>query len=846
MVSIRRVAFAVGLFLVVAVACAGDALAAVRLDIKAQPMADALNQWAQATGYQVIFPEESATAKLMSPAVRGNYTPTVALAKLLANSGLRYEYLNERTVAVKAVAHPDTDPQSMDGAKEGKKSDSFRLAQATQGSAQGTATVAANAAAESGGRADLEEVIVTAQKKFERLQEVPVPITVLNGDSLAQSNQSRIQDYFTKVPGLNVTPLGESQVVSIRGITTGDYTNPRVAVAVDDVPFGPSQFLSGGLLFPDIDPSDLNRIEVLRGPQGTLYGATSLGGLIKFVTVDPATDRISARIQAGLSGIYNGAQVGYNVRGAVNVPLSDALAIRVSAFTHEDPGYIDNPVLNINGVNKTQAEGGRLAALWKLANAVSLKVSALYQESRRNGSNDVNLAPGLGDLQQNYMPGAGPTLQKLQAYSATLRVELGNAELVALTGYNRAVTHISYDDTDFLASVWNPQRFGVPGVFESDDITAHKLSQEVRLTTPLGPNFDWLAGVYYSHQSSRYEDHYSAANPATGQAAGLLDHFLAPTTYDEYAGFTDLTYKITERFNVQAGARESSYKEATGEFLAGALFSAPELLPTAHLNQNAFTYLLTPQYKVSPDLMVYARVASGFGPGGSNLVAGASGQLPNFGPDKTRDYEIGFKGNALNHQLSFDASVYYITWKDMQLTVVDPTTHFIETANAGAAKSQGVELSLEARPLDGLTVATWVSYDNAALTQDLPLAAVNAGTSGVAGDRLPDSSKWSGNLSLEQSFPLSGAAMGVVGGDLAFVGERLGVFQPLGLARAQLPAYWKGDVHAGLRYGPWAANLFINNIADKRGVVAPLGYFNATRFVYIQPRTIGVNLARTL
>src|SRR6185437_908958 len=148
-----------------------------------------------------------------------------------------------------------------------------------------------------------------------------------------------LQDYYSQVPGLSLTPneFSGAPTIAIRGITSGDFTNPTVGITVDDVPFGPSTVNGGGYFAPDLDPSDLSRIEVLRGPQGTLYGASSMGGLLKYVTADPSTYAFGGRVQAGLSHIQDGSGVGYNVSAAVNIPLSDTLAVRASAFTREEP-----------------------------------------------------------------------------------------------------------------------------------------------------------------------------------------------------------------------------------------------------------------------------------------------------------------------------------------------------------------------------------------------------------------------------------------------------------------------------------------------------------------------------
>src|SRR5262249_23933181 len=156
----------------------------------------------------------------------------------------------------------------------------------------------------------------------ERLQDVPVPVTVINAQTLADTNQLRIQDYYASIPGFSVISVGIQSItlLSIRGINSDAAGNPSVGITVVDVPYGASTNAGGGTLVPDLDPYDLAHVEILRGPQGTLYGASSLGGLLKFVTVDPSTDGVSGHVESGLSGIHNGAELGYNVRGAVNVP----------------------------------------------------------------------------------------------------------------------------------------------------------------------------------------------------------------------------------------------------------------------------------------------------------------------------------------------------------------------------------------------------------------------------------------------------------------------------------------------------------------------------------------------
>jgi iron complex outermembrane recepter protein len=242
--------------------------------------------------------------------------------------------------------------------------------------------------------------------------------------------------------------------------------------------------------------------------------------------------------------------------------------------------------------------------------------------------------------------------------------------------------------------------------------------------------------------------------------------------------------------------------------------------------------------------MVYARLASGYRPGGPNQAI--PGLPSHYEPDKTRNYEVGFKGDVLDHRLSFDASLYYIEWTNIQLQLLDPATSQDYYANGGRAKSQGVELSVETRPLTGLTISGWVTWDDAQLTQNLPASSTAVGS---AGDTLPYSSRFSGTLSMEEQFPLAPNLSGFVGGAVNYVGARQGVFAAyydVPPERQLFPAYAKTDLRGGLHYDSWTLNLFVNNVTDRRGLLyGGLGSFDPSAFYYIQPRTVGVSMVKT-
>jgi iron complex outermembrane recepter protein len=838
---------------------------AVTFNIPSQPLESALIAFSQQAHIQVVIAQDTAGTADVS-AFRGTVPARVALETLLKNSGFKYSAVGE-SVSITHVSEAKSpnpgstqtpiqtarvyvsEPQSSRSAElstNDRSEEGAPGSQNNQGKARGF---------------QLVEVVVTAQKRTENLQDVPVPVTAISADTLVSNNQLRIQDYYTSFPGLNVTPTasGSYQSLTIRGISAGVVANPTVGVTVDDVPYGTSTSNGGGgtgQIVPDVDPGDLARVEVLRGPQGTLYGASSMGGLLKFVTVDPSTDAVSGRVEADLSSVYNGVDLGYGMRGSVNFPLSDTLAVRASGFTRLDPGYITNVETGERDANQAQGDGGRLSALWRPSELFSLKLSAVYQKIRGDGTPDVDrpingfvVPVALGDLEQYHIPGSGHYERSVQALSATMTAKLGIAELTAISGYNVQAFSDSYDDTQPYFGLAAKQLFGVTGSISPENNKTKKFTQELRLSVPIGQRFEWLLGGFYTDENSTYYQDILAANPISGAAVGttLTDAFAA--TYMEAAVFTNLTIHLTDRFDIQMGGRESQIRQTFSDAFTGPLviqfygMPSPVNQPQLDSKANAFTYLVTPQLKLSSDLMTYARFASGYRPGGSNYFSGAG--TPNeYHPDKTQNYEIGVKGEFLDRTFSVDASLYYIDWNDIQLSETNPVNSIGYIGNASRAKSQGLELSGESRPLTGLTISAWITLSDAVLTQSFP---PNSNAYGVSGDRLPYSSRFSGNISLEQDFPLASRVTGFVGGAVSYIGNREGEFAGTATAERQsYPSYTNTDLRAGAKYDSWTTSLSINNVADQRGILSGgLGAFPRYGFIYIQPRTVALAVVKT-
>lgn len=850
-----------------AVAC-NPAVAQIHFDLPAQPLAQALTTVGNLANVNILF-DSPAVDGIQAPSLKAELSVDDALTRLLDGTQLRIVRINENTVSVLTEAglkHPQSARDANTTAVYVPANVHLAYAGSVQGisdSGDGQGSEPAGPsmanARESGGHepGSMAEVLVSAQKREERLQDVPVPVTAIAADTLIQQNDLRLEDYYAKVPGLSLTTSEFGwPLLAIRGLTTGGATNPTVGVTVDDVPYGSSTAVANGQEVPDLDPSDLARVEVLRGPQGTLYGASSLGGILKFVTVDPSTDELTGNVQAGLSDIHNGPNPGYSFRGAVNVPAGETLAIRASGFARRDPGYVDNVLTGQDGVNRVDTSGGRLSALWRPTQDLALKVSALLQHSSADGIATVDALPGLGDLQQSRARGTGVSSKTLQAYSATVTAKLGAVDLTSVSGYNVK----KYSDSLDVSYALGPyiadgvagsgfDGFGVAGAPNVEHVNTERFTQEVRLSGSIGQPFEWLAGGFYNHERTSYIQDILASDPLSGSVVGLFAHIPTPNTFYEYAAFADLTYHATERFDVQFGGRESHNRQTLNETISGPYTLAflglpsPVVYPEVQTSDNSFTYLVTPRFKISPDLMVYMRLASGYRPGGPNYNLG--GTPPEYAPDKTRNYEIGVKGNALDRALSFDASVYYIDWKNIQLQL-ENALYETYYANGSRAKSQGAELSVESRPLRGLTLSAWVDFNDAELTDPLPPGSAAYGN---AGDRLPYSSRFSGSASVDQLFPLANDLTGFVGATLSYVGNREGVLALVDSGSSQrqvFPGYAKTDLRAGLNYLSWRMNFYATNVTDRRGVVGGgIGTSPPWGFMYIQPRVVGFSIGKT-
>jgi len=730
-----------------------------------------------------------------------------------------------------------------------------------------------------------QAIVVTAQKRAQVLLDVPSSVTVVGGDTLERQQAKSFQDYVSLVPGfsINGNTAGVTRI-TLRGANTGGVAS-TVAIFMDDVPFGSSTGLANGaILSGDFDPFDLNRIEVLRGPQGTLYGASSFGGVLRYITNAPKLNRFEARAQAGVEDTAHGG-LGYNAAAVLNAPLGDKAAIRINGFYRKDHGYIDsignNPIANFLGgdlgrtlvaddINDRKSFGGRASLLFNPSDAVSVRLTA-FAQNLNSGASDIfeadplTLKPLYGDYTQSrYQP--EPTRIKYRVYNGTLDWDLGFANLFSSTAYSTFSEKLETDASfiqdlaatiSFLAAIGNPLVVDAPvtrplGLQLFQTTGTDKFTQEFRLSSPNNEHFEWLLGAFYTHEKSAIDpQNYFATEFGTDIIAPdvkQIAHIFLHSRYTEYAGFANATWHATPRFDLTVGGRLAHNKQRADLLIDSDLLGNAEG-SNLHSSESVFTYSIAPRYELSKHASIYARVATGYRPGGPNVIpAGTPPGVPaTYGADRLTNWEAGIKAEAPDRRLwSAEVAVYHIDWRNIQLFERINNTGI--NANGGKAKVDGLEASGALRPAPGLTLAANGAYTNGKLKDETP-----PDTGGHAGDPLPWVPKWSGAIHADYEFLVGNGIQGFIGASVDYIGKRTTEFgerRPDG-SLVKIPSYSEVDLRGGVDINRFRIEAFAHNLFDKRGITdafafpsdAPPSFPNGAAAVsIIRPRTIGLTI----
>jgi iron complex outermembrane recepter protein len=728
----------------------------------------------------------------------------------------------------------------------------------------------------------LEEITVTAEKRAQNIQTVPMSITALSSTEIEQRDIVSFIDYGTTVPnlGFGYSGIGYSnaRTISIRGVsganTTGFY--------IDDTPL------------PDtIDPRivDIDRIEVLRGPQGTLYGARSEGGTVRLITRQPDVNEFDARVHTGISDTWNTVEPNAVADGAINIPLiADRVAVRIVALYDSEAGFFRRefptssvpgaPLDTVHDVAHTWTSGASASLVWKASDQLTFTPRVMYQEASFNGfpfsdhtAYDVPapaVVPPLNLNPNNFVqkrlfdvPEGGFDRWTLSSLSINYHTDYG--DFVSSSSYFDLNDYETVDASDYVYQSFESQ-FVAPA---SAGTTLHNFVQEIRFSSHLSGPWQFVTGVYYESETGRPIYYPPIVLPGLNAYLGGTPSSPAPGTnplnpneFDandwhqqetEPAAFGELHYSATERLKLTAGLRAYQNKTTGSSWIEGLAGGGPRVYtPAETLTQKGVNPKAEIDYQIAPDKMIYVTASKGFRPGGvASIIPPAFGcpqslaalgltaqEAQKFKSDSLWSYEIGEKSSWFDQRLTVDSAAFYIDWKDLQQSIL-LSCGFEYTANVGAAKSEGFELEAHARPIESLDISGGVGYQHAVITAS---GATSPQQPGSPIYQVPD---WTANLAVTHTLPLNGGRSLVSNLTYAYVGRSFSgnntpadprIRASYGLLNARFAFEW-----AKYQVAFVAKNLQNThaNLADDVSVGAEV--IGRPQIVTNQPRTLGLD-----
>ncbi|HEX3849174.1 MAG TPA: TonB-dependent receptor, partial [Steroidobacteraceae bacterium] len=747
-------------------------------------------------------------------------------------------------------------------------------------------------AAAASGSDELTEIVVTAEKRSSTVQDTPISMTAMSGDVMQQIGITNLNGVIESVPGISVRTAGPGQTeLEMRGLSSSGGSSPTVGFYLDDFPLtAPAAALNGKVVI-DPDLFDLNRVEVLRGPQGTLYGSGSMGGTVKLVTNAPQLNELhGAADVTGSSTVGGGFNRGGNLM--LNVPLiDDKLAMRVVLTDKYTDGWInrivengDFPVPtnpgpcgpawpagcargNVTAVTPTQIvprvnwerlQGGRVGLLAQPTDALKINATVLYQKITAGDYNEYDLPPGIPNARYEPFNSPEPIYDEFRLYALTVTYDFSFAQLTSATGYYTREENQTQDDSEALYSVVGEFGTSIPTFYDipfNETDSTRQFSEELRLaSTGQGP-LQWIGGLFFSRFESTFNE-FNASVPlafisvggAAANPTGLIYQAHNPYQIKQYAAFGEGTYSFTENLKLTAGLRYYKFDSRADEETAGFATGSGNAAPT----YNSFTQSnsgvnpkVTLSYEQNHELTVYGTIARGFRPGGINQQIPASIctiSTETYGPDSTWNYEVGEKAKLLDNRLIVNADVYYIRWAQVQQIVNQPCGYPL-TENAGNAASYGPEIEVTALLTPELTMTFSGTYTHATLTSVNPTltAADPQLTSGLAILNIP---KYTETTSLTYLTPVFDGYKFMGRVNNSYVGQSTDIEYTY----ATLPAYDLVGARIGLVGDRLSGYVFGDNLGNKH---AELG-IDTTAFAWTtptvervatnQPRTVGVDI----
>ncbi|HEX4596153.1 MAG TPA: TonB-dependent receptor [Burkholderiaceae bacterium] len=757
-------------------------------------------------------------------------------------------------------------------------------------SAFAQSTGGSSAAPSSGAPGAVEEIVVTAEKRSSTIQDTPISISARSGEELQQSGITDLTGVIHEVPGISVRTSGPGQTeLEMRGLSSSGGAAPTVGFYLNDYPLSPPAAALVGKVVVDPDLFDLTRVEVLRGPQGTLYGSGSMGGTVKLVTNAPTLNKFNAAVQGAASETDGG---GFNRGGnaMLNVPLvDDRAAMRVVFTSKVTDGFIDRVVLNpfpppvnpgpacgpgwpgcvrgdVTGATPTQTvkhsnvenlTGGRAELAVFPTDRLQVEALVMLQRITDSGYSEYDDPPG--DRLVHYQPFSlgEPFSDDFRLFGVTATYDLGFAKLTSASAFYSRTESQEQDDAEALYSFFPlfaiPAQF-LPILFNETD-TTQQLSEELRLTSSSNGPLQWIVGAFYSRFESTFWE-YSAARSvapfslggAPANPLGIIYQAHNPYHMKQYAIFGESTYALTEQFKLTAGLRWYQFRSSASEEVSGVATgtgNGSQAVASFPASNSGLNPKVTLSYETNHELTLYATAARGFRPGGINQQIPASLctlTTETYGPDSTWNYEVGEKAKLAGGRIVFNSDFYYIRWSQVQQTV-NQACGYPLTVNAGDAASYGPEVELWARVTPELSAMLNGTYTHAELTS--VAGSLTATTGLTSGTTLINVPKYTATAALMYTKPLWDDKKLSVRVSDSYVGSS----RDIAFTSEQLAPYNLIGARFGVTADKWSAFLFGDNLTNKRaelGVNTSSFAFQAPSLVRVatnQPRTIGVDLS---
>ena len=693
---------------------------------------------------------------------------------------------------------------------------------------------------------DDDVIIVSGTKRDADIRDVAGSVSAVTEDDLKDIGAQSLSDYITRVPGVvfNDYQPGVSEVV-IRGVASTTYHEANQATTgyyLNEIPLIEPGF---PLAIPDVDAFDLSQVEVLRGPQGTLFGSSSLGGAVNYVVNEADASAFDAGFEGNVSSTRRAGEPGYAVKGMVNLPLiEDKLAVRVVALQRFDAGYLDNTLAGVEGSNDLRVRGLRGSIVFTPNDTTTISTLSMYQEYNLDDQTYVvfNADPETFERGTNELEFQDTDFM---LHSLRLEQELGFATLTALGSYVEKNNNLSFDNSVFFGL--DPRTGTAEQAFSTG--TSKTYYGEARLASAHEGPFSWFLGANYTKLDADSTDYtfiegisaYVDANP--GEFGGQPSSVIAPDDQTqrtiaygdvrEIALFGEASYTFAEVLTLTVGGRVFEYKTAPRlQFLPNIDLIAPFDFQPGAAKESDFIPKVSLTYEPNESFMVYALYSKGYRIGGINIFAAASPDLPlSFGSDSTRNFEIGARFDLADGVVLVDVAAYHLDWEGVQARLFTPVDFRAYTVNGGGANIDGVELSLTVNPAPYVTLTSNVSYTDARLSSLLPDSFAPGGGY-AAGTQLPGASDWVLANSLEFHFddaPLA-PRFSVLHRYLTEAPVAFGsAFQKGGYHIVDLNAAI--DVTDQVEFGIYAKNLF-----DEYGILnAPFEFAGSVT----RPRTFG-------